>query len=99
MISVATVAFAAAGPLASALDFAFAGVTSWENGQLSPLLQVPFGKNKHGTLDLSRVSGGFAFGFGPAGAAFGCFGGSSVFDGLSPFPFPFEPFGLSLAFG
>ena len=42
-IKVATVALAAAGPLASAFGFAFAGAASWENGQLAPRLHVLFG--------------------------------------------------------
>ena len=66
-----TIATVAAAFAVAAEDFAFdvpgCGV-SCEKGQLAPLLQVPCGKNLHGTVafgpGLSGVSLAFGFGFG-----------------------------------
>ena len=50
---------ATAAGFAVAAGFASAGALSglWTKGQLSPRLQVPFGKNKHSTVALAGAFG------------------------------------------
>ena len=86
---------ATAAGFAVAAGFALAAALAglWTKGQLSPRLQVPFGKNKHSTVALD--------------GAFGL--SLSSFFSLSPLPFPFPfpfselaplaPSAFALAFG